>query len=433
VAGYFGSLTKANSQIASTQAGKIGANDKITAAVIGTNGRGLAHIDCLTSLPDVEIKYICDVDTRAVDKGIKRIGKKQTTAPQGSGDFRKLLADPAVDVVTIATPDHWHTPMAIMAMAAGKHVYVEKPCSQNPYEGELLLAAVKKYQRVVQMGAQRRSSAAMREIIPQIHSGIIGKTYFGKGWYTNNRTTIGHGKPAPIPEWLDYDLWQGPAPRRPFIDNLVPYNWHWRWLYGTGEALNNGTHEMDVCRWALDVTWPTRVSSNGGRYAFQDDWETPDTQTISWDFPEGKTMNWEGRSCNDYPVEGKPRGVLIYGTEGTAFLDGDDYIIYDKNKKIIRQAKGNEAVDPTNTVSASGLGMDTAHISNFIETVRGNQQLTCPIEEGYKSVTLLHLGNIAWRVGRELNCDPANGHILKDSDAMKLWRRKYEPGWEPKV
>jgi predicted dehydrogenase len=431
--GYFGSLTKAHSQIAPAPAGKIGANDKITAAVIGTNGRGLAHIDCLTSLPGVEIKYICDVDTRAVDKGIKRIGTKQTNAPQGLGDFRKLLADPAVDVVTIATPDHWHTPMAIMAMAAGKHVYVEKPCSQNPYEGELLLAAVKKYQRVVQMGAQRRSSAAMREIIPQIHNGIIGKTYFGKGWYTNNRTTIGHGKPAPVPEWLDYDLWQGPAPRRPFIDNLVPYNWHWRWLYGTGEALNNGTHEMDVCRWALGVTWPTRVSSNGGRYAFQDDWETPDTQTVSWDFPEGKTMSWEGRSCNDYPVEGKPRGALIYGTEGTAFLDGDDYIIYDKNKKIIKQAKGNEAVDPTNTVSASGLGMDTAHISNFIETVRGNQQLTCPIEEGYKSVTLLHLGNIAWRVGRGLNCDPANGHILKDSDAMKLWRRKYEPGWEPKA
>jgi predicted dehydrogenase len=432
-ASYLGSFNKMHAQDAGPAVLKTGTNGTINAAVFGTNGRGLAHIDCLTSLPGVEIIYICDVDDRAIAKGIKEVATKQAKEPKGLKDFRKALVDPTLDVVTIATPDHWHTPMAIMAMAAGKHVYLEKPCSQNPYEGELLLQAVDKYQRIVQMGAQRRSSAAMRQIIPEIHKGLIGKTYFGKGWYVNHRTSIGHGKPAPVPEWLDYELWQGPAPRRDYIDNLIHYNWHWRWLYGTGEALNNGTHEMDVCRWALDVNWPTRVSSNGGRYAFQDDWETPDTQTISWDFPEGKTMSWEGRSCNDYPVEGRSRGTLIYGTEGTALLDGDDYIILDNNKKIIKQAKGTETVDPTNTISGSGMGMDTAHVSNFIETVRGNQQLNCPIAEGYKSVTLLHLGNIAWRVGRELNCDPANGHILKDHDAMKLWRRKYEPGWEPKV
>ena len=432
-AGYLGSLAKADSQTAPTSIRKIEANDKIKAAVIGTNSRGLAHINCLGNIPGTEIIYICDVDDRAIAKGIKEAATKQTAAPKGLKDFRKVLEDRSVDIVTIATPDHWHTPMAIMAMAAGKHVYVEKPCSQNPYEGELLLQAVNKYQRVVQMGAQRRSSAHMREIIPQIHAGLIGKTYFGKGWYANHRLSIGHGKPAPVPEWLDYDLWQGPAPRRPFIDNLVHYDWHWRWLYGTGEALNNGTHEIDVCRWALGVNWPTRVSSNGGRYAFQDDWETPDTQNITWDFAEGKTMSWEGRSCNDYPVEGRSRGTLIYGTEGTALLDGDEYIIYDKNKKIIKQAKGKEVVDPTNTVSGSGVGMDTAHVSNFIETVRGKQQLSCPIEEGSKSCTLLHLGNIAWRVGRELNCDRANGHILKDPAAMKLWRRNYQPGWEPTV
>jgi predicted dehydrogenase len=433
MAGYFSPFASAADETAVTAARKIGADDKITAAVVGTNGRGLAHIDCLTSLPGVEIKYICDVDTRAVEKGIKETAKKQTSVPQGLGDFRKMLADPSVDVVTIATPDHWHTPLAIMAMAAGKHVDVEKPCSQNPYECELLLAAVQKYQRIVQMGAQRRSSAAMRQIIPQIHNGIIGKTYFGRGWYVNNRESIGHGKPAPVPEWLDYELWQGPAPRRTFIDNLIHYNWHWRWLYGTGEALNNGTHEIDVARWALGVNWPTRVSSNGGRYAFQDDWETPDTQTISWDFAEGKTMNWEGRSCNDYPIEGRSRGTLIYGTDGAALLDGDDYIIWDKKKKIIKQAKGAEVVDPTNIISGSGMGMDKAHVSNFIETVRGNQQLNCPIEEGYKSVTLLHLGNISWRTGRELHCDSSTGRIVNDDDAMKLWRREYEPGWEPKV
>jgi predicted dehydrogenase len=433
MAGYFGSNANTNAQTAAMGGRKFGPNDKIIAAVIGTNGRGMQHISCLGSLPGVEIAYICDVDDRAIAKGITEVAKKQQTTAKGIKDFRKLLEDKSVDVVTIATPDHWHTPMAILAMAAGKHVYVEKPCSQNPYEGELLLQAVNKYQRVVQMGAQRRSSVQMRQIIPEIHAGLIGKTYFGRGWYVNNRVSIGHGKPAAVPDWLDYELWQGPAPRRPYIDNLIHYNWHWRWLYGTGEALNNGTHEMDVCRWAMDVNWPARVSSNGGRYAFQDDWETPDTQTISWDFAEGKTMNWEGRSCNDYPIEGKSRGVMIYGTDGSAFLDGNDYVIYDKKKKVVKSAKSNEAVDPTNTISGSGMGMDTAHVSNFIETVRGNQQLTCPIEEGYKSVILLHLGNIAWRTGRELNCDPANGHILNDADAMKLWRRDYEPGWEPTV
>jgi predicted dehydrogenase len=433
MAGYLGSIGKANAQDAISGARKIGPSDKITAAVIGTNGRGLAHVQCLTSLPGVEITYICDVDDRAIAKGIKETAKKQNSVPKSLKDFRKVLEDKSVDIVTIATPDHWHAPMAIMALAAGKHVYVEKPCSQNPYEGELLAAAVQKYKRVVQMGAQRRSSVNMRQIIPEIQSGLIGKTYFGRGWYVNNRESIGHGKPAPVPEWLDYDLWQGPAPRRDYVDNLIHYNWHWFWHWGTGEALNNGTHEIDVCRWALGVNWPTRVSSNGGRYQFQDDWQTPDTQTINWDFPEGKTMSWEGRSCNSFPIEGRSRGTMIYGSEGTALLDGSDYIIYDKNKKIIKQAKGTEVVDPTNTVSASGIGMDTAHVSNFIETVRGNQSLTCPIEEGHKSVSVLHLGNIAWRVGRELHCDPANGHILNDPEAMKLWRREYEPGWEPKV
>ena len=176
-----------------------------------------------------------------------------------------------------------------------------------------------------------------------------------------------------------------------------------------------------------------RVTSNGGRYQFEDDWQTPDTQTISWDFAEGKTMSWEGRSCNDFPIDKASRGTMIYGTEGSAWLDGKDYVIYDKKRKIIKSAKENEAVDPTNIVSASGLKMDAAHVANFLETIRGRQQLNCPIEEGYKSVTLLHLGNIAWRVGRELHCDPANGHIVDDRQAMKLWRREYEHGWEPKV
>ena len=403
LAGYFGPFARADSPAGVTAARKIGANDTIRVAVCGTNGRGLAHIDCLTNLPNVAVTHICDVDSRAVAKGIKAASKKQSAAPQGLGDFRVALADPSIDAITIATPDHWHTPMAILALAAGKHVYVEKPCSHNPREGELLVAAVAKYQRVLQMGAQRRSFPNLRAIIPEIHGGLIGKTYFGRCWYDNSRASIGHGKPAPVPDWLNYDLWQGPAPRKPFVDNLIHYNWHWRWHWGTGEALNNGTHEVDVCRWALGVNWAVRVTSNGGRYQFQDDWETPDTQTIAWDFPEGKTMSWEGRSCNDYPVEKLARGTLVYGTEGTALLDGNAYTIFDRKNKIIKQAQGNEAVDPTNPVSASGVGLDGLHFANFIDSVRNGTQPNCPAEEGHKSVTLLHLGNIAWRVKREMH------------------------------
>jgi len=432
LAGALAALTKADAQTP-LPGRKIGRNDKINAAVIGTNGRGLAHIGCLMALPGVEVTHICDVDDRAITKGIEAVKEKQKAEPQGIKDFRKVLENPDVDAVTIATPDHWHAPMAILALAAGKHVYVEKPCSHNPHEGELLAAAVEKYKRVVQMGAQRRSFPNVRQVIQEIHDGLIGKTYFGRTWYANNRASIGHGKPAPVPAWLDYDLWQGPAPRRAYVDNLIHYNWHWFWHWGTGEALNNGTHEVDICRWALNVNWPKRVTSNGGRYAFQDDWETPDTQTASWDFAEGKTMSWEGRSCNNYPIENLARGVLVYGTEGTALIDGNSYKVFDKKKKLVKEAKDEEAADPTNTLSASGFNLDLVHMANFIEAIRNGTPVTCPIVEGHKSVTLLHLANIAWRVARELNCDPANGRILNDAEAMKLWRRDYEPGWEPKV
>jgi predicted dehydrogenase len=428
---WLGSRRTATARAASPRA--IGANGKIVAAVVGTNGRGLAHVACLTGLPGTEIAYICDVEDKALAKGVKATGRHQKTEPKGVKDFRKILEDKSVDVITIATPDHWHAPMAILALAAGKHVYVEKPCSHNPNEGELLIRAVNNCKNVCQMGNQRRSFPNMHTVMKELKEGIIGKVYFARAWYDNKRASIGHGQEVPVPAGLDYDLWQGPAPRRPYRSNTIPYNWHWFWHWGTGEALNNGTHEVDVCRWALGVDWPTRVSSNGGRYQFQDDWETPDTQVIAWDYAEGKTISWEGRSCNNYPVEGLERGSLIYGTEGTALLDGNAYTIFDKNKKKVKEVKGNEAADPTDTVSASGIGLDKVHVKNFIDCIRTGNQPNSPISEGHKSVTMLHLGNIAWRVGRELNIDPGNGHIKDDEGAMKFWRREYEPGWEPKV
>ena len=429
--GLSGYLRAARAQSATPR--KPGPNDTVRVAVVGTNGRGLAHIDCLTGVPGVEIACICDVDSRAIAKGIRQVTKRQSNEPKGVADVRKLLEDQSIDAITIATPDHWHAPMAILGLTAGKHVYVEKPCSHNPHEGELLLEAISKSRLIVQMGNQRRSFPNMHHAMSELRQGVIGRPYFARAWYDNRRASIGHGKPAPVPQWLDYELWQGPAPRLPFRDNLIHYNWHWFWHYGTGEALNNGTHEVDVCRWALGAEWPVRVSSNGGRYQFQDDWETPDTQVIAWDYEGGKTITWEGRSCNGFPVEGKERGSLVYGTEGVMLLDGNDYIVFDKNKKKVKEVKGNINADPTNTISASGVDLERIHFANFIESIRGKAQPNSPIVEGHKSVTMLHLGNIAWRVGRQLNIDPANGHILHDSDAMKFWSRKYEPGWEPKV
>jgi predicted dehydrogenase len=408
-----------------------GANGRLRVAIAGTNSRGLAHIQCFGTIKNVEIAYICDVDDRAIAKGLAETAKWQPVAPKGVRDFRRALEDPTVDALAIATPDHWHAPMALLALAAGKHVFVEKPCSQNPHEGELLVAAACKSDRLVQMGNQRRSFAVMREAIASIHAGAIGRPYFARAWYTNSRGSIGRGRPAPVPDWLDYDLWQGPAPRRPFTSNLIHYNWHWFWHWGTGEALNNGTHEVDVGRWALGVDHPLKVASLGGRYHFQDDWETPDTQTINWEFPGGKSMAWEGRSCNAFPVEGRARGTMVHGTEGSALLDGTEYSFFDRKNKIVHEVKGGAPVDATNTVSSTGIAYDAEHFQNFVDAIRDGVPLNSPVSDANTSVHLLHLGNISQRVGRELHCDPATGRIQGDVEAMKLWRRDYAPGWEP--
>ena len=407
-------------------------SNRLRLAVVGTNNRGLDHIEALSGIEGVEIAYLCDVDDRALAKGVKQ-ASALGLATKTLKDFRRALDDASVDAITIAAPDHWHAPMAILALAAGKHVYVEKPCSQNPHEGELLLKAIGRYGRLVQMGNQRRSFPNMQAAVKEIHGGVIGRPYFAKCWYDNNRGSIGHGVETPVPPELDYELWQGPAPRRPYRNNVIPYNWHWFWHWGTGEALNNGTHELDVCRWALGVDFATRVTSSGGRYAFSDDWETPDTQVIGWEFGAEKAITWEGRSCNGFPTEGLSRGAYIYGTEGSALLENDNYTVFDAKKKVVRSLKDKPEGNGTDLRSASGIRLDRLHVANFVDAIRTGSPLSSPISEGHKSVTLLHLGNIAQRVGRALNCDPSDGHIVGDDGAMRLWGREYEPGWAPAV
>lgn len=412
--------------------GKAAPSNKVVVAVMGVNSRGAYLAKSFSQLPNVEVGYICDVEAKALQNGMAAL-KDAPRQPGVVHDIRKLVEQKDFDALIIAAPDHWHTPAAILGAAHGKHVYVEKPCGQNPYEGELVTAALHKYNRHIQMGSQRRSFPSLIDAARQLKEGVIGNTYLAKAWYANNRKSIGYGKKIPVPSTLDFELWQGPAPRRDYQDNLVHYNWHWFWHWGTGEACNNGTHEIDCCRWFMGLNFPQKVVSAGGRYAFKDDWQTPDTQIASFEFAEGKTITWEGRSCNHFPVEGSDRGFIIYGDGGTLVnLGGGDYKLFDTQNKVIKAVKSEVVADPTNPVAASG-NMDFYHFNNFVQAVRGEGALTQPVDEGAKSVLLCHLANIAQRTSGTLHCDPSNGHILNDDAAAALWRRTYEKGWEPVV
>jgi predicted dehydrogenase len=409
-------------------------SDRVRVAIMGCNGRGAQLAKILASQPTAEIAYICDVDDRAIAKGIKAVQTGNASAkPTGVKDFRKALDDKNVDALVIAAPDHWHAPAAILACNAGKHVYVEKPCGHNPHEGEMVVAAARKHQRVVQMGSQRRSWPNIIDIVSQLRDGsAIGRAYYAKGWYTNTRQTIGVGKPSAVPAWLDYELWQGPAPRKPLQDNLIHYNWHWFWNWGTGEACNNGTHEIDVMRWGLGVEFPSRVVSAGGRYQYQDDWQFPDTQVVAYDFADRKSISWETRSCNGRLAEGLDRGVVFYGENGSVAIDGNGYTIYDQKNKVVKTVKSGKDESGGSTIGP-GDQLDAYHLVNFLDAVRENKTPSADIAEGHRSVLLCHLGNIAWKTGRAITCDTTNGHILNDPEAAKLWQREYEPGWEPKV
>jgi predicted dehydrogenase len=409
----------------------LGSNNRLNFAVIGLNSRGYAHLSALQANKDSAcITHVCDVDSKTMDKFAAQTQLAMGDAPAKQKDFRKILEQKDVDAISIASPDHWHTPMAIAGLQAGKHVYVEKPCSHNPAEGALLVEAQKKYGKVVQMGTQQRSSPHSIEIVEKIHGGLIGRAYYAKAWYSNTRKTIGTGKPAPVPPQLDWDLWQGPAPRRPYTDNVQPYNWHWFRIYGTGEALNNGTHEVDVCRWALDVDYPQRVTASGGRYQFKDDWQFYDTLVTSFDYGD-KMISWEGKSCQGMKFYNRDRGAAIMGTTGTVVVDRDGYEIYDLNGK-----KTSEFKTGKNTSSSDLRGADSmtdAHFKNFIAGIRSGEKLNAPIAVGNVSVTILQLSNIAWEVNRELALDTKDGKILGDPQAMKGWGREYEKGWAPHI
>lgn len=413
--------------------GKQGANQRLVAGIMGVNSRGHSVATGFASRPGCDLKWVCDVDERAVDRTVASVRENASSdtrlQARGTGDFRTILDDPDVDVLVIAACDHWHTPAAILAMKAGKHVYVEKPGSQNGHESELIVAAQKKYGKHVQMGNQQRSDPKSIQAIREIHDGILGRTYYAQAWYANTRGSIGTGQEASVPDWLDYELWQGPAPRRPYQDNLIHYNWHWFHHYGTGEIANNGTHELDVARWALGVTYPTRVQSSGGRYHYHDDWEFFDTQIASFDFEEAKSITWHGRSCNGHPFFDRGRGVTVHGEKGTMLIDRNGYLLYDKESNLVKEVTSDDVQDPLDTTGFDGNTV--RHIQNFLDTIRGEATLNSSIESGQKPVTWCHLANIAQQLNRQLDVDPRTGRILGDDEAAALWKREYESGWEP--
>ena len=394
---------------------------RLRVGVMGLS-RGLAHIEAWLKVPNVEIAVVCDVDRRRLDEGLRAVEKAgQKVKPETGLDFRKFLEGDKIDVLSVAACNFWHTPAALLAAQAGKHVYVEKPGSHTAHEATLLAAAAKKYGRQMQQGTQRRSLPAMREAMQRLNEGAIGKVRAARCWYDSERGPMGRGKEAPVPEWLDWTLWQGPLPGRAYRDNIVHYNWHWLWAYGGGELANNGVHALDLALWGLNenhgrVLTPRRVSFTGGRYHHADDQETPDTAVLMADMGPC-AVQWDGSSCHKRTGGEKHAFVTFYGESGTLALSSSGYTLYDATGKEVHKN------EPPFT--------DVPHFQNLADAIRGGVPLNCPTEEGQRAALLCHMGNIAWRTTGSVLVDPATGKLAGASkEAEALWTKEYRKGWE---
>ncbi|MCF8358964.1 MAG: Gfo/Idh/MocA family oxidoreductase [Prolixibacteraceae bacterium] len=411
----------------------MGSNDRVQVAIIGLGRRlGAFQNPISDKNNNVHLAYLCDVMPSQRERAAQRFSKLLDYTPKQENDLRKVFEDKNVDAIFNATPDHWHTPGSIMAMQAGKHVYVEKPCSHNMFENELLVEAQKKYNKVVQMGNQQRSSDHTIEVIKKIHEGTIGNPYKAIAFYTNNRGRVPVQKPADVPGGLDWNLFQGPAPRRAYTEETWNYNWHWYgWDYGTAEAGNNGTHEMDIARWALQVGFPNHVETNALKAQFIDDgWEMYDSMEATFKFEDHKSIKWDGQSRNGYDTYGGGRGTIIYGSEGSVFVDRNKHKIFDRNGKLTAHYDSNS----NESGNALGGGGDTSskHIANFVNAIRGKEKLTAPIDDAAVSMAMVHYTNVAYRINNGFDIDSKTGKML-NAEAEKLWGRDYEKGWEPKL
>jgi predicted dehydrogenase len=339
------------------------------------------------------------------------------------------LEDDRVDVLINAMPDHWHTPGAIMAMKSGMHVYVEKPSSCTMEENELLVQASKKYNKVVQMGNQQRSSWHTQQVIQKIYDGAIGKPYKAVAFYSNGRGEVPNQQRAAVPEGLDWNLWQGPAVHREYTSETWDYNWHWYgWNYGTAEMGNNATHEIDVARWALNVNYPKMVEVEADKRHFTDDgWEMYDTMLARFTFEDDKTIEWDGKSRNAYNTYGGGRGTIIFGSEGSVFVDRNHYKLFNRSGKLVEEvsSSGNEG----GIALGGGGNMSTQHVMNFFDTIRGKATSNAPIDDANISMAMVHYANVSSRINENFKVNDRNGKMLNDN-AMKLWNKPYEASWK---
>lgn len=394
------------------------ANDEIRAACVGLRGKGGHHMNGLEAVDGCSVVALCDVDESILNARADQLEKKTGRKIKRYSDYRKLCEDQDIDVVSVATPNHTHSLIGITAMQAGKDTYVEKPCCHNIWEGRQLVNAARKYQRMCQHGTQGRSSEAIREGIRKVHEGAIGDVYMARGICFKWRPTIGHTPDEPVPAGVDYDLWLGPAPKRPFSKNRFHYNWHWHWDYGNGDMGNQGVHEMDMARWGLGVGMPSRIHAGGGHYMFDDDQETPNTLVCIYEYPEQKKMlvfetrhwitNQEGFGTSP---SSNAVGVTFYGSEGYMQVYYFGYKTFlGKNREAGpgREEKSNE-------------------YERFIAGVRSRnpEDLGVEIEDGLKSAALCHLGNISYRLGRTVNFDPAKETFPGDAEANAMLSREY--------
>jgi predicted dehydrogenase len=403
-------------------------NDTIRIAVVGFRGQGGGHIRNYMKMQNVEVAALCDVDESVLAKGVAEV-EKGGKKPATFSDLRKLLEDKSIDAISVATPNHWHSLMGIWACQAGKDVYVEKPCSHTYWEGKQLVAAARKYNRIVQHGTNSRSSVALREAMQLLRDGVIGDVYMARGLCFKWRDTIGKKADETVPNGVNYDLWLGPAPKRAFNPNRFHYNWHWNWDYGNGDLGNQGIHEMDICRWGLGVTSPTKVQSMGGHFMFDDDQQTPNTQVASFEFnKDGKkvmlvyevrhwiTNHGAGIGGKVDPRTGKADpntiGNIFYGSKGYMAIDG-----YTSYKVFLGK---DQEPGPSKVQGGSTW-------ENFIQAMRSRKRsdLHAEIEEGHLSSALVHLANISYKTGRTIDFDPAKEQILNDHEASKMMRREY--------
>jgi len=395
------------------------ANDRVRVALMGTKIRGKQLLPVFLKQPNVEITHIIEPDENLLPAAIA-LTKDQATAPKTEKDVRKVLEDPSVDALIVAAPDYWHALATVWACQAGKHVYCEKPASHNLIEGRRMVEASRKYKRVVQIGTQRRSNTATISAREYVQSGKLGKVAFARAWIAGKRPNIGKAEPAPVPAGVDYSLYLGPVAEGPFNKNRFHYNWHWFWDMGTGEIGNNGIHGLDVARNVLGLDAPTKVTCSGGKYNFDDDQQTPDTQIAAFEFDKGPggakgcTLLWEHRVWEKSGPDALSFGVSLHGDKGTLLFKGNGWEVRD----------GDGAKD-----TASG-DMVAAHVKNFLDCVKDGKTPNADIEIGHASTRLCHLGNIAYRIGRVLHFDAATETLKNDPEANKLLGREYRKGFE---